>query len=112
MPSGLSSMMTVAAAASILASGWAAGLGAGFTIYGMPAIVNGGGSSEVMLREWRFQFLRGHKFVPTLAILNGINYFCGVPCFQARRRVEGIRGGGGLDAVLDTIHVGVHRVDE
>ncbi|KAI0151813.1 hypothetical protein GGR57DRAFT_503741 [Xylariaceae sp. FL1272] len=67
--------MTVAAATSILASGWASGLGAGFTIAGMPAIIAGGASSEVMLREWRFQFTRGQYFVPTLGMLNAINYF-------------------------------------
>ncbi|KAI1172500.1 hypothetical protein F4777DRAFT_512459 [Nemania sp. FL0916] len=70
-----STSLTVAAAASILASGWAAGLGASFSMFSIPMIVNSGASSEVMVRQWQFMFYRGQMLVPTLGVINAINYF-------------------------------------
>ncbi|KAI1167030.1 hypothetical protein F5B18DRAFT_648046 [Nemania serpens] len=70
-----STSLTVAAAISILASGWAAGMGASFSVLGIPSIINAGASSEVMVRQWRIQFIRGQAIVPTLGVLNAINYW-------------------------------------
>ncbi|KAJ2973252.1 hypothetical protein NUW58_g8983 [Xylaria curta] len=70
-----STSLTVAAAISILASGWAAGMGTGLSVFGIPTILNGGGSSEVMVRQWRFQFLRGRALMPAIGMLNAINYW-------------------------------------
>ncbi|KAI2641069.1 hypothetical protein GGS21DRAFT_355739 [Xylaria nigripes] len=69
-----STYQTVSAAASILASGWAAGIGTGLSLLGIPAILNGGAPSTVMLRQWQFQFLRGQAIMPALAVFNAINY--------------------------------------
>ncbi|GAW21089.1 hypothetical protein ANO14919_106020 [Xylariales sp. No.14919] len=70
-----STSLTVAAATSILASGWAAGMGTGLSAFGIPTILNGGTPSEVMVRQWRFQFVRGRAFMPALGALNAINYW-------------------------------------
>ncbi|KAI1202744.1 hypothetical protein F5X97DRAFT_285553 [Nemania serpens] len=50
------------------------GMGASFSVLGIPSIINAGASSEVMVRQWRIQFLRGQAIVPTLGVINGINY--------------------------------------
>ncbi|KAI8629688.1 hypothetical protein F5Y19DRAFT_74065 [Xylariaceae sp. FL1651] len=70
-----SATLAVAAAASILASGWASGMGTALSVFGIPTILNGGASSEVMVRQWRFQFLRGQAIMPGLGALNAVNYW-------------------------------------
>ncbi|KAI1430836.1 hypothetical protein GGR50DRAFT_148139 [Xylaria sp. CBS 124048] len=62
------------AATSILTSGWTVGMATGISLFGIPAILNGGASSGVMLRQWQFQFSRGKATIPILAVLNAINY--------------------------------------
>ncbi|GAP88776.1 hypothetical protein SAMD00023353_1202040 [Rosellinia necatrix] len=74
MPSTPTSL-TVAAGISIVASGWAAGMGTGLSVFGIPTILNGGASSEVMVRQWRFQFHRGTAIMPGLGVLNAVNYW-------------------------------------
>ncbi|KAJ8129497.1 hypothetical protein O1611_g4134 [Lasiodiplodia mahajangana] len=70
-----STPLAVAAAISIVASGWASGMGTGLSVFGIPMIVNGGASSEVMVRQWRLQFLRGQRIIPTLGVINALNYW-------------------------------------
>ncbi|KAI0531792.1 hypothetical protein GGR58DRAFT_518242 [Xylaria digitata] len=70
-----STSLTVAAATSILASGWAAGMGTGLSAFGIPTILNGDAPSEVTVRQWRFQFLRGRAVMPAIGILNAVNYW-------------------------------------
>ncbi|KAH8166006.1 hypothetical protein CIB48_g2231 [Xylaria polymorpha] len=67
--------LTTAAFVGILASGWAAGMGTGLSVFSTPTITTGGASGEVMARQWRFMFLRGQAIMPTLGVLNAINYW-------------------------------------
>ncbi|KAI1267550.1 hypothetical protein F5Y18DRAFT_378144 [Xylariaceae sp. FL1019] len=71
----LSTTVGVAAAASIVASGWSSGMGFGLSFFGIPTILNGHTSSEVMIRQWRYQFLRGQAIMPGLAALNAVNFW-------------------------------------
>ncbi|KAI1147386.1 hypothetical protein F4825DRAFT_465732 [Nemania diffusa] len=50
-------------------------MGTSFSVFSIPMIVQGGASSEVMVRQWRFLFLRGQNIVPTLGVLNALNYW-------------------------------------
>ncbi|KAI1740343.1 hypothetical protein F4680DRAFT_116452 [Xylaria scruposa] len=75
MASSSPSSLTAAAFVGILASGWAAGMGTGLSVFSTPTIVTGGASSEVMVRQWRFMFLRGQAIMPTLGVINAINYW-------------------------------------
>ncbi|KAI3338174.1 hypothetical protein F4824DRAFT_87118 [Ustulina deusta] len=70
-----STSLTVAAGVSILASGWAAGMSASLSVLGIPTILHGNTPSESMVRQWRFQFLRGQAIIPSLGLLNAINYW-------------------------------------
>ncbi|KAI0474644.1 hypothetical protein F4859DRAFT_514496 [Xylaria cf. heliscus] len=67
--------LTAAAFAGIIASGWAAGMGTGLSVFSIPTMLTGGASSEVMIRQWRFMFLRGQAIMPTLGVINAINYW-------------------------------------
>ncbi|KAI1123282.1 hypothetical protein F5Y10DRAFT_252066 [Nemania abortiva] len=51
------------------------GMGTGLSVFGIPMIVHGGASSEVMVRQWRFQFIRGQAIIPTLGVINALNYW-------------------------------------
>ncbi|KAI3324821.1 hypothetical protein HD806DRAFT_493724 [Xylariaceae sp. AK1471] len=51
------------------------GMGTGLSVFGIPMILNGGAPSETMVRQWRFQFLRGTAIMPTLGVLNAVNYW-------------------------------------
>ncbi|KAI0976722.1 hypothetical protein F4678DRAFT_122276 [Xylaria arbuscula] len=70
-----STALTVAAGASILASGWAAGMSASLSILGIPTILSGSAPSEYRVRQWQFQFLRGQAIIPGLGLLNALNYW-------------------------------------
>ncbi|KAI1425099.1 hypothetical protein F5Y12DRAFT_391891 [Xylaria sp. FL1777] len=70
-----STTLAVAAGASILASGWAAGMSASFNLLGIPSILHGNAPSEVAVRQWRFQFNRGQAIIPGLGLLNALNYW-------------------------------------
>ncbi|TGJ85721.1 hypothetical protein E0Z10_g3071 [Xylaria hypoxylon] len=84
-----STSLTVAAAASILASGWASGkvylftyivallpgMGTGLSVFSIPTMLTGGAPSEVMVRQWQFLFVRGQAIMPTLGVINAINYW-------------------------------------
>ncbi|KAI8954936.1 hypothetical protein F4801DRAFT_414337 [Xylaria longipes] len=50
-------------------------MGTGLSVFSTPTIVNGGASSEVMVRQWRFMFLRGQAIMPILGVVNAINYW-------------------------------------
>ncbi|KAI1827125.1 hypothetical protein F4861DRAFT_536310 [Xylaria intraflava] len=69
-----STSLTACAAASILTSGWAAGMSTGLSLFNIPTILTGGAPSGVMLRQWQFQFSRGKATLPALAVLCAINY--------------------------------------
>ncbi|KAI0151666.1 hypothetical protein GGR57DRAFT_179177 [Xylariaceae sp. FL1272] len=71
----LSTTVGLAAAASIVASGWSSGMGFGLSIFGIPTILSGQTSSEVMIRQWRHQFLRGKAIFPALGALNAVNFW-------------------------------------
>ncbi|KAI0409909.1 hypothetical protein F4802DRAFT_542567 [Xylaria palmicola] len=70
-----STSLTVGAAVSILVSGWAAGVGTGLSLLGTPSILHAGAPSEVMVRQWKFQFLRGRAMMPALGALNAVNFW-------------------------------------
>ncbi|KAI1309879.1 hypothetical protein F5Y03DRAFT_347727 [Xylaria venustula] len=70
-----STALTVAAGASILASGWAAGMSASLSVLGIPTILHGSAPTEYRVRQWYFQFLRGQAIIPGLGFLNALNYW-------------------------------------
>ncbi|KAI1636471.1 hypothetical protein F4809DRAFT_380486 [Biscogniauxia mediterranea] len=71
--------LRVAAGAGIMASVWAAGIGTSLSLFSIPTILGGGGGGgaprDVMLRQWKFHFLRGRALMPGLAALNAANYW-------------------------------------
>ncbi|KAI0810380.1 hypothetical protein GGR55DRAFT_136823 [Xylaria sp. FL0064] len=70
-----STALTIAAGASILASGWGAGMSSSLTVLGIPTILHGNAPSELRVSQWRFQFLRGQAIIPGLALANAVNYW-------------------------------------
>lgn len=50
-------------------------MGTGMSVFGIPTILNGGAPSEVMVRQWRFQFDRGFTIIPVFGIINAVNYW-------------------------------------
>ncbi|KAI0441908.1 hypothetical protein F4803DRAFT_390628 [Xylaria telfairii] len=50
-------------------------MGTALSVFSTPTITTGGASGEVMARQWRFMFLRGQAIMPTLGVLNAINYW-------------------------------------
>ncbi|KAI0434954.1 hypothetical protein F5Y09DRAFT_156633 [Xylaria sp. FL1042] len=70
-----STALTIAAGASILASGWSSGMASSLSILGIPTILHGNAPSEHRVSQWRFQFLRGQAIIPGLGFLNAINYW-------------------------------------
>ncbi|KAH8195434.1 hypothetical protein TruAng_010414 [Truncatella angustata] len=69
----LSSGMTLAASASIIASAAAAGAMASFSICAIPAVLKGGASSDVMLKQWWTIYHHG-KVVPITALIAALSY--------------------------------------
>ncbi|KAI1484377.1 hypothetical protein F5X96DRAFT_664564 [Biscogniauxia mediterranea] len=67
--------LRVAAGAGIMASVWAAGIGTSLSLFSIPTILGGGAPRDVMLRQWKFLFLRGKALMPGLGILNAANYW-------------------------------------
>ncbi|KAI1502500.1 hypothetical protein F5X99DRAFT_156629 [Biscogniauxia marginata] len=67
--------LTVAAGTGVLASAWAAGVGTSLSLFSIPTILNGGASADVMLRQWKFHFLRGRAFMPGLGTINAVNFW-------------------------------------
>ncbi|KAI0599900.1 hypothetical protein F4775DRAFT_548792 [Biscogniauxia sp. FL1348] len=67
--------LRVAAGAGIMASVWAAGIGTGLSLFSIPTILSGGAPRDVMLRQWKFHFLRGKALMPGLGALNAANYW-------------------------------------
>ncbi|KAI1338329.1 hypothetical protein F5Y15DRAFT_416972 [Xylariaceae sp. FL0016] len=65
--------LTIAAGAGIVSTALAAGIGISLTFFGTHTILHGGAPTDVMLRQWRFQFGRGRALMPGLGALNGAN---------------------------------------
>ncbi|KAI1079038.1 hypothetical protein F5B20DRAFT_190513 [Whalleya microplaca] len=70
----VSTPVTVATGCGILTSAVAAGIGTSLSVIGIPTILNTGAPTDVMLRQWRFQFLRGRSFMPIVGTLNAATY--------------------------------------
>ncbi|KAI0001236.1 hypothetical protein F4779DRAFT_622446 [Xylariaceae sp. FL0662B] len=70
----VSTPVTVATGCGILTSAVAAGIGTSLSLVGIPTILNTGAPLDVMLRQWRFQFLRGRAFMPITGVLTAANY--------------------------------------
>ncbi|KAI5918218.1 hypothetical protein F4810DRAFT_693061 [Camillea tinctor] len=67
--------LRVAAGAGIIASVWAAGIGTSLSLFSIPTILSGGTPADVMLRQWKFHFVRGRALMPGLGALNAANYW-------------------------------------
>ncbi|ETS81214.1 hypothetical protein PFICI_06216 [Pestalotiopsis fici W106-1] len=69
----LSPGLTFAASTGVVGSAMAAGAMAGFSISAIPAVLGGGGSPSVMLKQWWIIYNNG-KAVPAVALLSALSY--------------------------------------
>ncbi|KAK8016486.1 hypothetical protein PG993_014675 [Apiospora rasikravindrae] len=91
---------TLIASTNILSSAVIAGATASLSAFAVPAVLNTGASTDVMLRQWFSIFHRG-KLIPIAAVATGLSHVAvSYGRWAAGRQWRGFALGGALTAAL------------